>query len=294
MCTPNGEEGAVAAQLRSPNFCSPDEPSFRLFDLPRELRDHIYEHVLVDNSTFSLVPPKRDLLNDESTDRQHNPTPGHSLDEVTERPDVQLPGLLASVKFRPSTNVLLSSKTLRQEYEERSKQVMTLVLRDNEHYSFQPITLPEQAKEVYWAELHLILFCHNCPIMSHCDERTCQAAHEITQHQYWIKNLLCSQLTKLRSFSVHAYLCYDNYRAKNKDKVPCESIIQKKIQDLCGLPKLKSLTLCKYEFSVKPELDGPKVIMLEWPPRPPKQEGESAKTTSQECTAEQAAVERPA
>lgn len=37
------------------------------------------------------------------------------------------------------------------------------------------------------------------------------------------------------------------------------------ILDLCTLPKLKELTLSKYDFKAQPDLEGPKTVIFEWP-----------------------------
>ena len=236
---------------------------FRLFDLPRELRDTIYDYALVDHAIFKLET-KSGPLGNEIADRDLTPRPEDALDEGAEAPAVLLPSLQASIRSRAATNLLLADKAMKQEYEERVRQAMIVVLKDNDRYAFQPVTLPEQAKKAQNLELHLILFCHLCPTVPHLDEKTCHAALELEQHRTWIDKLL-PEMKELRSLAIHTYICYDKYKPDSKQKLPCERIIAPKFDGFKLLPKVKKLTLSRYDFSAHPDLDGPKVIVSEWP-----------------------------
>ena len=59
-------------------------------------------------------------------------------------------------------------------------------------------------------------------------------------------------------------LCYDGYTSGTRERVPCEDIVTQDLERLQGLPKLKRLTLCNYEYLRAPNLDGPKPTILEW------------------------------
>ena len=102
---------------------------FRLFDLPRELRDLIYDHALVDAASFKLSSrvPKP---SDDSAEREATPRPEDALDEAHNGSDLPSPGIQATVKYRASTNILLASKALKREYEERAQHGMRVVLTD--------------------------------------------------------------------------------------------------------------------------------------------------------------------
>ena len=244
--------------------CSSDHRPFRIFKLPVELRDQIYDEALVDVSTFTITPKKNDSSDTNGDSAQNTTRPEGMLDEILEGgPNPKPQDLHASVKFRPNTNMLLGSRRLKQEYEARAKKFLTLVLKDNDRYSFQVFTLPEPAQKAYYAELHLILFCHLGSMHPHGDNMTCQASYETSQHRDWIEDLL-EQLPNLRSFSIHAYLCYDKYDSAKKEKFPCEGIVKRKIDQLFDLPKLEELVLYRYDFQAKPDLDGPKVPILKW------------------------------
>lgn len=102
---------------------------FRLWDLPRELRDLIYDYALVDAATFKLSSrvPKP---SDDSSERDTTPRPEDALDEAHEGSNQPSPGIQATVKYRASTNILLASKSLKREYEERAQHGMRVVLTD--------------------------------------------------------------------------------------------------------------------------------------------------------------------
>lgn len=165
--------------------------------------------------------------------------------------------------------MLLSSRKIRQECGERSKLAMTLKLKDCELYGFQSVTLPEQAKGLLWAEIHLCMFCYDHPRWTHTEAegRFCNAVDEVSKHRRWIEKLVTTQMSELRSFSIHAHLCYSDRRSggyRVETAAPCEAFISKTIMSLCSLPKLKELTLYKLDFQASPELDGPKVVVLKW------------------------------
>ena len=258
------------------------EDPFVIFSMPRELRDSIYDNALVDEATFKLGI-KLKTTSSEVGEQVPVPRPEDALDELPALTEMLYPELRASVRFRASITMLLACKALREEYEERAKQAMVLVLRDSEKYSFQFVTLPDGAKEVQHAELHLILFCHSCPagFITHFEERDCQAADEVTQHRTWIEDVL-SQLSKLQSLCIHAYLCSCRYKLGSKGKFPCEKIVLAKIDELRDLANLKELTLCKYDFKAAPDLNGPKEMILEWPSKP-KNDVKGSPTASQEA-----------
>lgn len=182
----------------------------------------------------------------------------------------------------------LSSKKMRQECGERSKQAMILKLKDSELYGFQEVTLPEQAQGLLWAEIHLILFCYDHPRFTHSEDKLCNAVGEVAKHRRWIEKLVTTQLSELRSFSIHAHLCYCDRRGgyRVETAAPCEAFISKTVMSLSSLPKLKELTLCKLDFHASPDLEGPKAVVLKWSsekkdrvlkPEPKKRTKETAK-----------------
>lgn len=277
-------------QTAIPILHSYDERESRLLRLPSELRDAIFDHALVEASTIKLtakeMPPDTEdgptnlpqILHSIAPMLHHNPV--LPLTPLAPNEDVGLdvptaddetpaePGLRASVRFRTPLNLMLASKTVQRESSDRSEKALTLVLKDSEHYAFQHIILPKQARHVRWAELHLILFCHNCPLLPHTDDRFCQAASEIQSHRLWIDDLLTTQLLNLRSLDVCAYLCCCTSSKRAKDRVRCEKIVEKKIATLLSLPKLRKLTLSRIDKKALPDFDGPQTLLMEWPAKP--------------------------
>jgi hypothetical protein len=243
----------------------PSRP-FRLWDLPRELRDAIYDYALVENASFK-VSSRSPSPSEDGAEREATSRPEDALDEAHEETEPQAPAMQATIKHRASTNILLAGQSLKREYEERVENAMKVVLTDTDRFAFQPINLPHQATKVHNFELHLILFCHSCNTMSHFDEKTCHAALELNQHRIWIDKLL-PQLTELRSLAVHAYISHDRYRSESKQKIPCERVVLPKFQEMRrSLPQVKNLLLYKYDYNGYPDLDGPKAIVWEWSAR---------------------------
>ena len=239
---------------------------FRLWDLPRELRDAIYDYALVENASFK-VSGRSPSPSQEGAERDATPRPEDALDETHEEAEPQSPAMQATIKYRASTNILLASQSLKREYEERVQNAMKVVLTDTDRFAFQPINLPYQATMVRNFELHLILFCHSCNTMSHFDEKTCHAALELNQHRIWIDKLM-PELTDLRSLTVHAYISHDRYRSDSKQKIPCERVVLAKFQEMRrSLPEVKNLSLYKYDYNGYPELNGPKAVVWEWSAR---------------------------
>lgn len=242
----------------------PSRP-FRLFDLPREMRDAIYDYALVDQSTFKVSTRAPPPPSENSPETDATPRPEDAVDEVgdVEPPS---PGIQATIKYRPCTNMLLASQDLKREYEERAQKAMKITLADHDRYAFQAFKLPEQATRVHSFELHLILFCHSCNTISHLDEKTCHATLELNQHQMWIDKLL-PELTSLRTLAVHAYISHDRYRSESKQRIPCELVVLNKFQEMRSIDKVKNLYLYKYDYNCYPDLDGPKATVWEWSAR---------------------------
>lgn len=124
---PRAEAEAEAEAHTSSEPISP----FRLFDLPRELRDIIYDYALVPSSTF-LLPPRHCVpAEEESSSNDLNPPPASNLQaglaDLMARHSQLRPNLNTGVRLRPYTGVLLSSKCIKDEYEKRAKLAMTLV-----------------------------------------------------------------------------------------------------------------------------------------------------------------------
>ena len=231
----DGEEAMMVDTAPPPTCCSPSEDDyftsihahyprrpFRLWDLPRELRDTIYDYALVETASFK-VSGRSPSPSEDGAERDATSRPEDALDEAHEGTEPQNPAMQATIKYRASTNILLASQSLKQEYEERVENAMKVVLTDTDRFAFQPINLPHQATKVQNFELHLIFFCHSCNAMSHLSERTCHAALELNQHRIWIDKLL-PELTDLRSLAIHAYISHDRYHSESKQKIPCEGV----------------------------------------------------------------------
>ena len=144
-------------------------------------------------------------------------------------------------------------KGVKKEYEARARTSMVLVLKDNDQYAFQPVKIPEQARYVFFTELHLVLFCHECVMHTHIGEQTCQARWRGYAAPRRGSTTCCRNCPNLRFLSVHAYLAHDSFQAGSKEKVACERIVLKKIQELRSLPKLD-------------EADALQVRIQRWPP----------------------------
>ncbi|KAK3720841.1 hypothetical protein LTR37_003504 [Vermiconidia calcicola] len=237
---------------------------FRIFDLPRELRDNIYDHALVQTTKLKLESKKTPRI-DEVFERETLPNPVVAMGGVTTPASLialHRPALHATIMFRPSMNIMLVSRQIKKEYEERAKRVTTLVLRDHHEYDFQPIELPSAAKKVQAVELRLIMFCHMCPYAIHTNDQNCHAAGELAQHQKWITALL-PQVTQPHSLEIHAHICHDKYKSGKKERPPCEPIVHKKLRELETLEGLKYLALYEYEYAQNQELTGPKEMVYE-------------------------------
>jgi hypothetical protein len=102
---------------------------FRLWDLPRELRDLIYDFALVEAAKFKLTS-RAPTPSEDSAERDPTPRPEDALDEAHEGSDPPSPGIQATVKYRAATNILLANKSLKREYEERAQHGMKVVLTD--------------------------------------------------------------------------------------------------------------------------------------------------------------------
>lgn len=239
----------------------PSRP-FRLFDLPPELRDAIYDYALLDDGKFKLSGRAPSPASDDNGESDETPRPEDALDEAPAEED-PAPSMQATIKYRPFTNLLLANKMLKREYEERAQNAMKIVLKDNDKFAFNPFTVPEEAVKVQHFEAHLILFCHSCSTMSHADDKTCHAALELNQHQIWLNKLL-PELQNLRSLAIHAYISHDRYRTDKKQKLPCERVVLNKFQEMRNLAKAKNLSLYKYDYNGYPDLDGPKAAVWEW------------------------------
>lgn len=245
--------------------CRPSASAFPIFKLPRELRDNIWEHALKTEIPLQLL----------SKDSARNVRSGERADNVLPRPDpsddastsasaaIRQSDIRASIQSGPLVNMLLLNKAQSKEYLDRAQAAMTLVLKDNEYYNFQPFSLPEPIQGVHYAALHIVLFCHRCTLMPHTSGLTCHATTELLCHQIWIGDLLCT-LKKLKSLDIHIYICHEGHDVNGKAKLPCEPFVRRKVQELFGLPKLKHLTLCKYDWAVQPDLSGPRKMLMEW------------------------------
>lgn len=126
---PSPSEDAYYTSLHAnyPSRC------FRLWDLPRELRDAIYDYALMEQSTFKVsgrlpTPPAED-----DSDRDATPRPEDAVDQALES-DPPSPGIQATISYRASTNMLLAGRVLKQEYEERAQNAMKITLSDHDRY----------------------------------------------------------------------------------------------------------------------------------------------------------------
>ncbi|KAK3714665.1 hypothetical protein LTR37_007645 [Vermiconidia calcicola] len=267
------DKDIVETSTGTPQTSFPNEPQrgatslgsqFRIFDLPRELRDNIYDHALVQTTKLKLESKQAPRI-DEVFERETVPNPVIATGGVTTPASLTAlhrPALHATIMFRPSMNIMLASRQIKKEYEERAKPVTTLVLRDHHEYAFQPIELPPAAKKVQAVELRLIMFCHMCAWAAHENDQTCHAAGELAQHQKWIAALL-PQVTQPRSLEIHAHICHDKYKSGKKERPPCEPIVHNKLRELETLEGLKYLALYEYEYAQNQELTGPKELVYE-------------------------------
>jgi hypothetical protein len=245
-----------------------EHPPFRLNDLPRELRDNIFDHALIEDTTFSLTEKEtkdQEAEHVEIAERDTDtPMPdADPLDEALSLPPLAVPTLHASMRFHADVNILLANKQMKEEYEKRAKPTMELVLKDHQDYSFQQVTLPAHAKEVRTLEIHLILFCHNCPISAHTGEDSCHAAMELRNHRSWIEKLL-PQMEQLRNLSIFAHICHDTFKLGDKLKLPCEAIVKTKVKDVLMWKGMKRFVIYRYDFSPRQDLEGPKEMIYEW------------------------------
>ena len=247
---------------------------------PRELRDHIYDDMLANSYSGPLKFKQKskpqaiqedvreataDLDNDDSASEASTTTPERER-------HVQLKSHVRHYAT-PQPPAERVNQIWEQEYLERAEKHMTLVIQDSETYSFQKFVVPDQFTTIHHVELHLILFCHTCPYMSHQGERTCQAANEVNRHMGWIKDVL-PQFTDLQSLTIRAYLCHQCIGMDSKQPSACETIATKKVEDFLTLKDgedgkhgypLKSLVLYTHNYLAKQDFSGTKKCLMAWP-----------------------------
>lgn len=246
---------------------------FPMGNLPRELRDNVWDHTLLEegHDISAQVRLREDCKDRDSVvdgdDGPQQANDAMDLDEGLPSRSKEPVGLKASVRWMAAPNVLNTSASVKKECEERANHCKTLVLQDSDLYSFQHVVLPPAFTSVLWLEICLILFCHSCPFMNHESEGNCRATAEISRHKSWIEDVL-EQLPQLRAFSVFVHLAHSDFVLGQKTKLPCEDLVELKLRVLKEMPKLKELVLYRYKFDDYMHLDGPKDLVSRWKPEP--------------------------
>ncbi len=297
---------------------------FRLNDLPQELKDNIYDHALVEETTFNLIdkddkakPAQVSSSTERATDEVMADANALPVDEGVMMGGTHQAAPRATMRFRADTNILLANKLISQEYKKRARASMQLILKDHHEYSFQPVRLSHHAKDVRSLDLYLILFCHTCPLHPHLSSHDCNAKVEVQNHRQWIDNLL-AQMQQLRHLRIFAHICHGGFKLGDKTKLPCEEILKatirrnraersrsasKDVQSRDGWLELKGLrrfVLYRAHFDTnKNEMDGPKEVLFDWQNgeekivKKPKEE-KKAETSSEDVVGEAEVQEKPA
>jgi hypothetical protein len=138
------------------------KPAFPFFDLPRELRDEVYDSGLI----FKQKIPTQTAARLRGR-RVANPT------------------------------LLQVSKQFRQEYLERAERQTCLVVVDRPEYHGESIKLPTSLSYIRKLEVHIAIAC-DAP--DHLIDK-CRVVKEMRMHHTWIASL-CSQIRNLDSVSI--------------------------------------------------------------------------------------------
>lgn len=249
-----------------------DRTPFLQQSIPREVRDNIWEWALdeeccdITRDVHTKVPCKdRDSVID-GDDTQPQSSDPMDIDSGQPPRGQPLQGLRVSTRRNPLPNVLQGlNQSMRQEYEERADNCRTLEFRDSDLYNFNLLALPGKVAGVLWAHFYLILFCHSCVFMNHQSEHNCRATMEIAQHKSWVEDVL-AQLPHLRSVSIFVHLAHSDFVLGKKVKVPCEVLVERKLEELRSLPGVKEVVVYRYKFDEYPNFDGPKELVSRWRP----------------------------
>ncbi|KAI7337466.1 hypothetical protein KC315_g2299 [Hortaea werneckii] len=140
--------------------------TFNFFNLPRELRDSIYDESLIFKRKFE----------DQSGVRLR----GRRLVQI---------------------HLLLINRQFRDEYLERAEKKTCLVIVDRDRYHGEPLKLPAIMKYTRKLELHLALACD---VPDHIVSR-CKVTQEVRMHRKWIGNL-CDQMQHLESVKINVLI----------------------------------------------------------------------------------------
>lgn len=245
--------------------------ALRLNDFPQEILDQILDNTLPleEYDISSLLALKVQSIGEEDRDSALDGNAPPAVDDAMEVDEGGGPakppptGLRAGVRYHPDSNILCASRPLHNAYQKRAKSLQTLVLTDSEAYNFQRIVLPLQITGVLWLELYLILFCHSCPF--HDCEGHCRAAAEITRHKEWVEDVLM-QLPYLRGVRIFVHLANSDFIPGQKNKLPCESLVEGKLLQLKDLSKVDELIFYRLKFEEERVFYGPKDLVCHWKP----------------------------
>ncbi|KAI7212189.1 hypothetical protein KC333_g7253 [Hortaea werneckii] len=161
-----GAEQQTSKDITSVSTQKKQTSTFNFFNLPRELRDSIYDESLIFKRKFE----------DQSGVR------------IRGRRLVQI-------------HLLLINRQFRDEYLERAEKKTCLVIVDRDRYHGESLKLPAIMKYTRKLELHLALACD---VPDHILSR-CKVTQEVRMHRKWIGNL-CDQMKHLESVKIHVLI----------------------------------------------------------------------------------------
>ena len=122
-----------AAYIESFHARYPARP-FRLFDLPRELRDSIYDFTLVDTPLPFKLSSRVSASKNGDGAQDTTTRPEDAIDEAHDESDQSSTGVQATIRHRAVSELLQASKVVKQEYEERAQSAMSILLKDHDRF----------------------------------------------------------------------------------------------------------------------------------------------------------------
>ena len=231
-----GRLGRITIDAKLGGECKQNDTEhcvFRFFDLPRELRDAIYDHLTTD---------KRSLY----VGKQYARLKKNRQDAEKE--------LKARVLDAPITSLLFVNHQFYQEYLEQVLTKMTLVLKDHIDYRFSAPRLRGTLKRVRKVACILILYTCDCLGM-HEQSAFCKADIDAGKHRTLIKEVN-TQLTDPRcSVGIRFYLQFDPITKTEGCILPRNKKLQEELRTLTDETKrLTRLEVYRYSSWIDPAL----------------------------------------
>lgn len=201
--------------------------TFDFFDLPREMRDLIYDELYTE-ACGKLIMSECD---------------GDGLDCYT---------------TGPIADCFLINRQFKQEYEQHARFKSCLRIRDNAafaaHEGMKPLSIPSNFCVARKVELELFLSCNEHPSI-HSDYG-CQVPGEVEMHCRWIQCVL-EQILHLERLSIRILL------KESENLHECRQVLFEKYTDFLGVQKLESIEVCSFASSIA-KIEEPFIPLMRW------------------------------